>query len=517
MPGLGLRFLVGEELEREIRWVHSTDLLDPSAYLSGGELILTGGLWHDGPASAERFVSALAGAGVHALGFGVRSPGAAVPDDVEAACRAVGLPLVEVPHELPFIAVARAFVDGVEQARQAEMSRSLATHEVLSTAATGGGGMPAVVAALRSRLQQELWVLAGPTRVWSSGPGPDVGDLSAVWEQAARATAYPAQAKGTDGGAVTVFAVHPQEAAPAYLVYLEPVGSLSRAERATLEESVRYVGAELARHRGLLVAEAQRAREFLELVEGDRLGQAELAARLGRLPTHPLPPLQAVVLGYDAAPLAAVDGLVDVGMQVLEGEGRQGIVVPGPEEAVVLSWPAGAVLDHVPEDDRALPERLHLVAAQQLGCTVWTGAATAADGDLKLTITRARRAAAYARRLTIDLRVAHYEDLGSHHVLFALDDSLTAAFQDLVLGPVRAYDQQRGSHLVRTLDVFLDTNGRHKPAAAALSIHVNSLRYRLRSIERLSGRSLASAADRVDLYLALRMGSTPTAQARPGV
>ncbi|MDQ1666778.1 MAG: hypothetical protein QOH75_2809, partial [Actinomycetota bacterium] len=24
MPGLGLRFLVGEELEREIRWVHST-------------------------------------------------------------------------------------------------------------------------------------------------------------------------------------------------------------------------------------------------------------------------------------------------------------------------------------------------------------------------------------------------------------------------------------------------------------------------------------------------------------
>jgi DNA-binding PucR family transcriptional regulator len=507
MPGLGLRFVVGEELDREIRWVHSTDLPDPSAYLSGGELILTGGLWHEGPDSAERFVSALAGADVHALGFGLAAPDAEVPADVVAACRATGLPLVEVPHELPFIAVARAFVDGVEQARQADMRRSLATHEALSSAATGSGGMSEVVRALRSMLTRDLWVLTGPTRAWSSGEQPRHAELASVWEQAARAAAYPAQVRRAEGAAVTVFATA-QEPAPSFLVYLEPVGSLSRAERATLEQSIRYVGVELSRHRRLAAETGQRAREFLELVEADLLPADEVDARLGRVPTRPQAPLQAVVLGYEAAPSGAVDALVDVVLQVLGAHGRHGLVVPGTEEAVVFSWPGVEGPAPGREPDRRLPEQLQVVTEQQLRRPVWAGAVTA-DSDLKLTVTRARRAASYARRRQHGRGVAHYEDLGSHHVLFAVDDSLTATFQDLLLGRVRAYDQRRGSHLVRTLDVFLEANGRHKPAAVALSIHVNSLRYRLRTIERLTGRSLASAADRVDLYLALRMAAGP--------
>jgi hypothetical protein len=304
---------------------------------------------------------------------------------------------------------------------------------------------------------------------------------------------------------VTVFAAA-EEPAPSFLVYLEPVGSLSRAERATLEQSIRYVGAELSRHRRLAAETGQRAREFLELVEADLLPAHEVDARLGRAPTRPQAPLQAVVLGYETAPSAAVDALVDVVLEVLGAHGRHGLVVPGAGEAVVFSWPGVEGPAPGREPDRRLPERLQVVTEQQLGRPVWAGAVTA-DSDLKLTVTRARRAAGYARRR--QRCVAHYEDLGSHHVLFAVDDSLTATFQDLLLGRIRAYDQRRGSHLVRTLDVFLEANGQHKPAAAALSIHVNSLRYRLRTIERLTGRSLASAADRVDLYLALRMAAGP--------
>ena len=43
---LGLRLLGGrEELDRAVRSVMTTDLRDPSRYLAGGELVLTGLAW----------------------------------------------------------------------------------------------------------------------------------------------------------------------------------------------------------------------------------------------------------------------------------------------------------------------------------------------------------------------------------------------------------------------------------------------------------------------------------------
>ncbi|MEX0743382.1 MAG: PucR family transcriptional regulator ligand-binding domain-containing protein, partial [Actinomycetota bacterium] len=44
MPGLALRFVAGEEsANRPIRWVHISELEDPTPWLKGGELLLTTG------------------------------------------------------------------------------------------------------------------------------------------------------------------------------------------------------------------------------------------------------------------------------------------------------------------------------------------------------------------------------------------------------------------------------------------------------------------------------------------
>ena len=40
-PALDLRVVVDGALDRPIRWVHTTELADPTRYLQGGELILT--------------------------------------------------------------------------------------------------------------------------------------------------------------------------------------------------------------------------------------------------------------------------------------------------------------------------------------------------------------------------------------------------------------------------------------------------------------------------------------------
>ena len=53
-PALGLTLLTGvEDVQREISWVHASELADPTPHLDGGELLLSVGMWLD-PAVGRR-------------------------------------------------------------------------------------------------------------------------------------------------------------------------------------------------------------------------------------------------------------------------------------------------------------------------------------------------------------------------------------------------------------------------------------------------------------------------------
>jgi DNA-binding PucR family transcriptional regulator len=76
-------------------------------------------------------------------------------------------------------------------------------------------------------------------------------------------------------------------------------------------------------------------------------------------------------------------------------------------------------------------------------------------------------------------------------------------FRDRVLGPVLAVrDEEYQRILLDTLDTWL-ASGEAGKAAAVLFCHPNTVRNRLRFVERLTGRRLATPVDVVDLALAL--------------
>lgn len=79
--------------------------------------------------------------------------------------------------------------------------------------------------------------------------------------------------------------------------------------------------------------------------------------------------------------------------------------------------------------------------------------------------------------------------------------------------PLIAYDARNGTELVETLRTFLAADGSWQRAAENLSLHVNSLRYRIARVEQLTGRRMSAIEDRVDFFLALqaltRWGKAP--------
>src|SRR3712207_125751 len=124
---LDVRIAAGEAgLDRAVRWVHISELEDPTPWLSGGELLLTTGLQlGDEPA---RYIERLAAHGLTGLGFGVGFSHERIPDALLEAAAAHGFPLFEVPYELPFIAITEKAFSHLVNEQYAVLRRALSAH-----------------------------------------------------------------------------------------------------------------------------------------------------------------------------------------------------------------------------------------------------------------------------------------------------------------------------------------------------------------------------------------------------
>ncbi|MGW3680802.1 PucR family transcriptional regulator [Streptomyces prasinus] len=174
---LGLALLCGEdELDRTVHGVMTTDLRDPSRYLSGGELVLSGLAWRRDAADSESFVRRLVRAGVAALAAGEAELGA-VPEDLVAACARHRLPLFAVHESVAFATVTEHVVRQVSGERAGDLAAVVDRHRRLMTSGPAGGGPDVVLDLLGTDLDLRAWVLS-PTGRLIAGPkaGPRLPD-----------------------------------------------------------------------------------------------------------------------------------------------------------------------------------------------------------------------------------------------------------------------------------------------------------------------------------------------------
>lgn len=152
---LKLRLLPAElpdgALERPLRWVHSSDLADPTPFLADDLVLLTTGTQFERVTVGD-YVDRLAQRGVIGLGFGSDVHRAGVPDELVEACAARGIPLFEVPYGTPFIAVARAHAEAIAEQTYARRTWALEAQRALAIASLRPQGLDAALTELSRRL-----------------------------------------------------------------------------------------------------------------------------------------------------------------------------------------------------------------------------------------------------------------------------------------------------------------------------------------------------------------------------
>ncbi|GAA2926227.1 PucR family transcriptional regulator ligand-binding domain-containing protein [Streptomyces argenteolus] len=295
---LGLRLLGGEdELDRPVRGVMTTDLRDPSRYLSGGELVLTGLAWRRDASDSEPFVRILAGAGVAGLAAGEAELGA-VPDDLVEACLRHRLPLFAVDETVAFATVTEHVVRQVSGERAGDLAAVVDRHRRLMTSGPAGGGPEVVLDLLTSDLDLRAWVLSPTGRQIAGAGEPLAGPVGAALAgQHLAATRTGRRGPHRAEVAGTTYALFPirtngrgaPHGAPRdvresvlsdWLLAVEADAGDWPAERLDLLQGVtQLIAVERDRREAARTVRRRLAQEVLELVQAGA-APAEIAARL---------------------------------------------------------------------------------------------------------------------------------------------------------------------------------------------------------------------------------------------
>jgi hypothetical protein len=554
-PDLRLRVLVGDDaLDRQVGGVFTTDLLDPRRYLSGGEIVLTGLMWRRGPADSDAFVGAVVAAGAVALAAGDAALGS-VPDDLVLACRQHRLPLFEVPVDVSFAAITEQVLTArLRLAGPAGPGPAVARLRSVAAAPAGAGppgpGKPAaaslsaVFAVADSEYGTAGWVISAAGRLIAGAPPPPGAalrrELAGAWLGAGdRPVTVLA-----GGAPYSLWPLAGQSAhllAGWFVALAGDQGGWDDGQRAIAAELAALAAGYRARHEEGQRAGRQSADNALRRVLDWRAGTGgdeEIAAALRRGGLAPCPPLVAVALtagpGRPAggrapdltelpqvarvlledllpAPVVAVSGaeaiaLAPGGAEVVARirEAVDGLArVPWAELAFGVSVLAGGAGEHAGPGaggGRAGHPAASNASGEVAGpATGWTAAGVA---HAVAQASRARRLAA----LPGGVRLVDAATIGSLGLLLTLlPGEARGAFRAALLDPLLTYDAEHGTELVRTLEVFLRCSGSWTKAAETMFVHVNSLRYRIRRIEELTGRDLSSLEDQAALLLALRL------------
>ena len=178
-------------MDRAVRWVHISELNDPTPWLSGGELLLTTGLQLD---DERAYIARLVEHGLTGLGFGVGFAHSTVPEALREAAAEHGFPLFEVPYELPFIAITEKAFSHLVNEQYSVLRRALTAHERLERVVLSERGLEGVASELAAMIDGPALIFDGRGELLARRGEAPVG---------ARSPPSCASASGRAGGAAS--------------------------------------------------------------------------------------------------------------------------------------------------------------------------------------------------------------------------------------------------------------------------------------------------------------------------
>lgn len=498
-PDLALQLLTPEDelppgtVDRVVEWVHSSDLLDPTPFLSAGQVLLTTGTQFASDTTTDavyrEYAHRLAAHGLAGLGFGTAVIRDGTPEPLLAACLAEGLPLVEVPYATPFIAVARAAGDMIAEDRYARNTWALSAQRAISLAALRPDGLSATLSELSHQLSHwvALFDASGTlTRVFprDAFAGASAASFATV---AAEATTLLRRGQRSSvtisvGGETLTLQTLGRRDQLRGVLALGGASQLDEAGQGVVTSVIALAGLALEQNNALDRARGHlRSGLWRSLLGGD----IDLVANISAEMWGPLPrgPVRIAVIDAAEQRLDTITEFLEIRAE--EQSGRFFFARHDGRLSLCLDRTGVPVLGELIE---------------VFG--VHVGLSDAVDYDvLPSALGQARRALDRAKEGPPG--IVEFELISRQGVLAFLARTDARDVGRATLTPITRYDSLHGTDLLGTIRVWLEHNAEYAAAATALGIHRHTMRSHVRQAEQLLGRDLSSFPARADIWAAL--------------
>lgn len=506
-PALKLTVRAGaDRLGTPVRWAHASELADPLPYMDGGELLLVTAtnLDAEDPDTMRRYVQRLAGAGVAGLGFGVGVTYEDIPPALVDAAEEAGLPLLEVPRRTPFLAISKAVSAAIAAEQYRSVTAGFEAQRELTRAAIAGDGPAALLTRLAAHVDGWAALYDASGAVVAAAPDWAARRAARLTPEVERLRERPAPASAVVGDSDSDDRVELQSLGTGHrtrgALAVGTGAALGTAERYAVHSAVALLTLTTARSRALQGAEQRLGAAVLRmLLAGESVHARAVAGDLyGGLLDAPF----RLLIAEAQAP-AGTELLAEAMEAAASRSGETLLMVPEGERLVVLAADGGAAVAacaaHAAraEDDRPVREPTAEDGEVVIGLSAPAGpiAVSAAYKQAEQALSVARRRG----RVLVE-----HEELAAGSVLPLLADDAVRAFADGMLRPLREHDAKGRGDLTASLRAWLSRHGQWDAAAADLGVHRHTLRYRMRRVEEILGRSLDDPDVRMELWLALK-------------
>lgn len=472
---LGLTVHAGREgLDAPVRWAHVSELEDPLPFLDGGELILTGGVPISNKAAQQvDYLRRLQAGGVAGL---IVSQGPYAPRltrrVIEEADR-LRFPLLELPVETPYIDVVKLVAAANEQDTHQRLMKHLQIFETLQAYQAAAVPLHEFIRMLSDVSGFDLYAAspAGMSILPGISTPPD-------------GLAVPAEAAANGSSAVP----------GGYCLPVVVTGRVAASLVALRRGSDQPTGFAAAQHLATVLSVA--LRDLYQRREATRREGAEVLSDL--------------LNGGSGADVASklvdrgFEPMTDVVLTVIRSQGDEGLVDAEIHHRLCdralpsLLITRGDLLAVVPDSAEAM------AAIGEVDSDVAVGVSAPFAPGANITVPWRQARWSLERALARRERVARYAPDDAAGEWLPLDRGMLAGVVDDIVGPVVCYDSAHGSDLVGSLRVLFRHDRRMKAAAEELGVHHHTLAYRMRTVERLTGRSLKDLQGLVDLWLSMK-------------
>jgi PucR family transcriptional regulator, purine catabolism regulatory protein len=478
-------------------------------HLEGGELVLlslAAVRVVDASLSLARIVDTLHERHISAVAVDGEIDAAAI----DAADR-TGLPVLAVPSGADLHGLERSII-GLLVNKEAELQgRTSQLQRQLTQVAMQGKGLSGIAAEFARQTGKSVAIFDGRMRpVADSGPEVSLG------AQQRRRLELMARNPVPVGQEPTAEWIDPQATSLPRWAAVIPVNNrgaglvtLAAAEDDLTEldglltaRAAAVCAVEMVKERAVVEAETKIQGDFVrDVLRGSYVNENSILARATHLEwdvdaRHGVVALDLSAADGAAAALRSCISRRGVRPLVAAWDRGAAFIYPLPEETSLTDW-------------RAAVDQIRVDVAGQLGMRAVSGGVGRPHAGLKgvqRSYAEADQALRAGQRLFGSGQTVAFADLGAYRLLASLQGTAELrSFQQEVLGELIDYDDKSGSQLLPTLDAFFVSNGNLSKTAEALFVHRNTLMYRLKRIEELTGSSLDDPETRFDLQLALKM------------